>query len=46
MSTRLCLSYRLPPRADNKTTTRGPAETTKIRLTSVKANSRFIKTKI
>lgn len=34
--------YRLPPRADNKTTTRGPAETTKTRLTRVRANSRFI----
>ena len=39
---RINLNYRLPPRADNKTTTRGPAETTKIRLTSVKANSRLI----
>jgi hypothetical protein len=36
------LHYKLPPRADNKTTTRGPAETTKTRLTSVKANSRLI----
>jgi hypothetical protein len=36
------LHYKLPPRADNKTTTRGPAETTKTRLTSVRANSRFI----
>lgn len=39
-------NYKLPPRADNKTTTRGPAETTKIRLTSVRANSRFIIKKI
>ena len=39
-------NYRLPPRADNNTTTRGPAETTKTRLTSVRANSKFIKEKI
>ena len=39
------INYKLPPRADNKITTNGPAETTKTKLTRVRANSIFIKIK-